>query len=230
MVLIQKAADGLMHLFFPHLCTGCGSDALQKDHQLCLDCIGRLPETGFEQINGNPVEKAFYGRLPVHSATAFLYFSKHALVQHLLHQLKYRSNPGIGEYLGSLMGARLKHTERFAAVDALVPVPLNASRQKKRGYNQAEAICNGLSGAMDIPVITNALVRKKPSETQTRKNRIERWENMKEIFFLEQPEQLEGKNVLLVDDVITTGATLEACGRELLPVSNINIACLAYTF
>lgn len=230
MVLIQKAAEGLAHLFFPHLCTGCGSDALPKDHQLCIDCLSRLPETGFENITGNPVEKAFYGRLPVHAATAFLYFSKHALVQHLLHQLKYRGNPGIGEYLGGLMGTRLKHTQRFAAVDALVPVPLNASRLKKRGYNQAEAICNGLSGAMNIPVISNALVRNRFSETQTRKSRTERWENMKEIFCLQQPELLAGKNVLLVDDVVTTGATLEACGRELLPVCNINIACLAYTF
>lgn len=230
MVLIQQAVDGLMHLFFPHVCTGCGSDALPQDHQLCVDCIGRLPETGFERINGNPVEKAFYGRLPVQCATAFLYFSKQALVQHLLHQLKYRNNPGIGEYLGSLLGARMKQSERFAALDALVPVPLNAARQKKRGYNQAEAVCNGISAALDVPVITDALVRRKPSETQTRKNRVERWENMKDIFLLERPELLSGKQVLLVDDVITTGATLEACGRELLPVSNINIACLAYTF
>ncbi len=228
MVLFQKAAEGLLHLFFPHLCKGCGSDALQKEHLLCFDCLTRLPETGFERVNGNLVEKVFYGRLPVQAATAFLYFSKNALVQRLLHQLKYGGSPEIGEYLGSLLGTRLQQSNRFAHAEALVPVPLNEQRQKKRGYNQAEAICRGIATATGIPVITGALKRVKPSETQTRKTRTERWQNMKEIFSLENPEQLQGKNILLVDDVVTTGATLEACGRELLRAGHLNIACLAY--
>jgi ComF family protein len=229
MILLQKATEGLMHLFFPHLCSGCGSDAVQNNQPLCLDCIERLPETGFEKIVGNHVEKVFYGRLPVRAATAFLYFSKDALVQQLLHQLKYKGNTGLGEYLGRMMGMQLKRSERFQHTDVLVPVPLNAARLKKRGYNQAEVICNGISETMGIPVATGALVRQKPSETQTRKTRTDRWENMKEIFLLEKPEQLAGKNMLLVDDVVTTGATLEACGRELVRAGNLDIACLAYT-
>lgn len=227
--MIKKATEGLLHLFFPHLCSGCGNDALPKEHLLCLECLNRLPETGFEQITGNPVEKVFYGRLPVQAATAFLYFSKNALVQHLLHRLKYGGSPELGEYLGNLLGIGMKKSARFEHAEAMVPVPLNAARLKKRGYNQAEAICKGISNAMGIPVITDALTRKKPSETQTRKTRTQRWENMKEIFMLENPGSLYGKNILLVDDVVTTGATLEACGRELVQAGNLNIACLAYT-
>jgi ComF family protein len=218
-------------LFYPHICAGCGSNALDEKQILCFQCHTALPFTGFEHHPDNPVEKIFWGRLPVRAAMSLFYFNKGSSVQHLLHHLKYKGKKQVGHVLGGMIGEKLINAERFRHVDALIPLPLSEKKFKQRGYNQATAIAEGISLQLKIPVIENAVVRTKATESQTHKNRIERWENMKDVFMLTNPVALMNKSILLIDDVITTGATLEACGHALLTARNItlNIASVAYT-
>jgi ComF family protein len=217
------------HYFFPHQCTGCGSDTIAKDALLCSYCIANLPNTNFAANIENPIEKIFWGRTPVQAAHAEYYFSKSSLIQHLIHQLKYKGNKDIGHFLGEMLGNSLLNSHRFTNIDYLIPLPLFAKREKKRGYNQAAIICNGMSTIMNIPVATDVLARKYFTETQTKKQRTERWQNVSESFMIKNQQKIYQKNILLVDDVITTGATLEAGANTLLQCNaNISIAALAF--
>jgi ComF family protein len=231
MIKLQSSLNDLLHLFFPHTCTGCGSDILDQQQMLCLRCLNELPSTNFFEQPGNPVEQVFYGRIPIAHAGAGYFFTKDSLIQNIVVQLKYRGNREIGVYLGKLIGNLLLNSPRFADVDVLVPLPLNPRRQKKRGYNQAAALCEGITSIWTKPVIDKNVMRKVYTETQTHKGRISRWENMDGIFAVNDPFSLENKHVLLVDDVVTTGATLEACGSEILKITGtkLSIATLAYT-
>ncbi len=221
----------LAHLFFPHVCAGCGSDIISNDHLLCLHCLTALPATSFFTQPGNPVEMTFYGRLPVRSAAAGYFFTKDSLLETLIYQLKYRGNRDIGVYLGRLLGTFLANSPRFSDVDIMIPLPLNPRRQKKRGYNQATALCTGISKLWDKPVFENLVVRKVNTETQTRKGRVLRWQNMDGVFNVLDPRSLQNKHILLVDDVVTTGASLEACGSEILkvPGTSLSLATLGCT-
>ena len=220
----------LVHLFYPHVCTGCGSDLVEEDNLLCLKCINDLPHTNFAMHTGNPVEKIFWGRLALTAAMSEFYFAKGTLIQTLIHAFKYNSNIDIGMYLGAMMGSSLLSNNRFTKIDALVPLPLFADKEFKRGYNQATILCKGISEVTNIPVLINNVVRKRFTETQTKKHRTERWENVESSFEINHPKEIKGKHVLLVDDVVTTGATLEACGAEILKVegARLSIATLAY--
>jgi ComF family protein len=179
---------------------------------------------------GNPVEKIFWGRLALTAAMSEFYFTKGTLIQTLIHEFKYKGNIDAGMYLGAKMGNSLLSNNRFAKIDALIPLPLFADKEFKRGYNQATIICNGISETTNIPVLKNNVVRKRFTETQTKKQRTERWENVATSFEIKNPKELKNKYVLLVDDVVTTGATLEACGAEILKVegTRLSIATLAY--
>jgi ComF family protein len=219
-----------MHLFYPHVCAGCGSDIIEDENLLCLHCINNLPHTNFASHANNPVEKIFWGRLPLASAMSEFYFSKGTVIQHLIHEFKYKGNKDVGIYLGALMGGSFMNNNRLAKVDALVPLPLYADKERKRGFNQAAILCNGMSEIMDIPVITGNVIRKRYTETQTKKHRAQRWKNVEGSFEINDISELKGKHVLLVDDVVTTGATLEACGREILNINEVrlSVATLAY--
>jgi len=231
MLQIKNAWQDFTHLFFPALCAGCGTDAVGTAAPLCISCIKELPLTNFHLHAGNPVEKDFWGRININAATALCHFTTGTLIQQLLHQLKYKGHQELGYFLGRLMAASLQQCDRFDGVDVLVPLPLFASRLRKRGYNQSALLCQGMSGVLSVPVLEDAMVRLSATDTQTQKNRIQRWKNMEDRFSVLSPEALAGKHVLLVDDVITTGATLEACGQQLLKMENIklSIAALAYT-
>ena len=229
MQVLTKIADGFTHLFYPHICTGCGSDLLSKDNMLCARCITNLPHTNYAAYNNNPVEKIFWGRIPVAAAYSHFFFAKESLIQHLVHQLKYKGNTEIGEYLGEIMGQTIINSNRFNNIDALIPLPLYPDKERKRGYNQAAILCNGMSKVMGVPVISNNLLRQRFTETQTKKHRIERWENVEGSFVLKNPESLKGKHILLVDDVVTTGATLEASGSVLLKAENITLSIATLT-
>ena len=220
----------LAHLFYPHICTGCGSDLVEEDNLLCLKCINDLPHTNFAMHAGNPVEKIFWGRLPLRAATSEFYFAKGTLIQTLIHEFKYKGNMDVGRYLGSMIGNSLLSNDRFKQIDALVPLPLFADKEFKRGYNQAAILCNGISEVTNVPVLINNVVRKRFTETQTKKHRTERWENVATSFLVSNPKELKNKHVLLVDDVVTTGATLEACGAEIVKVegTQLSIATLAF--
>jgi len=223
MVGLKEIKDAVLHLLFPHVCAGCGSDILNEESVLCMRCVDAMPETNFELHPSNPVEKLFWGRILLTGATAQFYFTKESLMQHLMHQFKYKGNKELGLQWGRMMGEQIKKSGRFE-VDALVPLPLFPAKEKRRGYNQATILCNGMAESMGIPVLDNIIIRPQHTETQTKKGRIERWKNMEGKFVLTKPEAIRNKHILLVDDVVTTGATMEACGDELLKAENIKLS------
>ena len=228
---LDTFARDLLHLFFPHYCEGCGNDNVEDNQFLCLQCLAKLPETNFFKAPGNPVEKTFYGRLPVHAAGAAYYFTKDSLIQHLVTELKYKNKRDLGIYLGRLTALQLAQSDRFSDIAVIIPLPLNDKRLQERGYNQAALIAEGISSVLDIPVSTKAVKRKLFTETQTKKDRVSRWQGMQNVFEVSHLKALEGKHVLLVDDIVTTGATLEACGSAVLQVTGtkLSIATVAWT-
>ena len=228
--MIKNALHPLLHLFIPHHCAGCGSDIMSRQQVLCMHCINQLPVTGFTQYAGNPIEKIFWGRMPVTNAASYLYFSKNSLLQHIVHELKYKGNKELGLFLGRKMGEALLQAHRFHDIDALLPLPLFAARERKRGYNQASILCQGMAAVLSLPILEQVIRRHTSSETQTNKNRINRWLNMQGKFELLQPASIAGKHILLVDDVITTGASLEACGQELLTAANTRLSIMTMAF
>jgi ComF family protein len=177
----------------------------------------------------NPISQTFWGRTQINTAAAYYFFSKAGKVQHLVHQLKYKGKKEVGIYIGELYGKELMNTESFGKTDVIIPVPLHPKKEKKRGFNQSEVFAIGLSSSMKLPIDTTSLIRTFASETQTKKTRFKRWENVKEIFSLQDAEKLKNKHILLVDDVITTGATIEACANLLNTIEGvtINIASIA---
>jgi ComF family protein len=228
---VKDIGAAFSQLFFPRFCLGCGSDLFSSKNPVCPECIQQLPVTEFEKFAGNPVEKIFWGRARIRAAAAHYYFYKESRLQHIIHQLKYKGKPEAGIYLGGILGDALKNSDRFQDIQAIVPLPLFKRRQKKRGYNQAEVLCRGISMKTGVPVFTRAIIRQSETESQTSKDRISRWENMEGKFQIISKKELEHKHILLVDDIITTGATLDACANALLPLDgiSISIAALAYT-
>ncbi len=224
MPFLPSLKESLLHLAFPPICEGCGSDALPPAHELCSHCLSLLPETHFHRLPGNPVERIFMGRLPLAFASAHYYFTRDSVIQRLMHGFKYEGQKDLGRFLGRLMGNALRANPVVASIDALVPLPLHPAKERKRGYNQATVLCEGMAEALAKPVFTNLVMRRTHTETQTKKGRTERWSNMEGKFQLRDPSQADGRHLLLVDDVLTTGATLEACGRALLEGINTSLS------
>ncbi len=230
MIALKEIKESFLHLLFPHVCSGCGSDIISRENTLCMQCIAQMPETNFHLYTNNPVEKIFGGRLPLVNATAQYYFTKESLMQHLMHQIKYRGNTELGRQLGRLIGKDLQQTDRFNEVDALIPLPLFPAKEKRRGYNQATILCEGIAEVMNKEILKDVIVRTQHTETQTKKGRVERWQNMEGKFELINPGKIKNKHVLLVDDVITTGATLEACGQEILKAGDTKLSIATLCF
>jgi ComF family protein len=220
-------SSSLLHFFFPQSCIGCGSDVIENENLICLNCINDLPLTNFATHANNPLEKKFWGRLALTSAMSEFYFSRDSIIQNMIHELKYRGNKKAGHYFGNLMGKSLLNSNRFH-IDAIVPLPLFERKEKMRGYNQSEMICNGIAEIINKPVIKNNVIRKVFTETQTKKHRLERWKNVADIFSVTRPSELEGKHLLLVDDIITTGATIEACGSEILKIKDTKLSIASF--
>ncbi|MEI7725521.1 MAG: phosphoribosyltransferase family protein [Bacteroidota bacterium] len=216
-------------LIFPRICAACGNSLWKNEEGICHFCEYHLPKTNFHHDPENPVTRLFRGRVNIETGVAFLYFNKGSKVQRLVHQLKYKGRKDIGIYLGDQYGGLLKYAPHFNAADAIIPVPLHKKKYMQRGYNQSEQFAIGLAGSMNIPVNKHLLVRTKATETQTRKSRFSRYQNVKEIFMVNHPERWEGQHFILVDDVITTGATLESCIQALniIPRVKISVACIA---
>ena len=223
MIRLNEIKNSLLHFLFPKICSGCGSDLVSEETVLCMHCMADLPETNFEKHPGNPVEKLFRGRLPVVQATAQYYFTKESLIQRLMHMFKYKNQKELGIQLGRMMGDSLKESGRYD-IDALIPLPLFPAKEKRRGYNQAALLCEGIRESIPVPVLNNVVIRPQHTESQTKKGRIERWKNIEGKFELINSEEIGKKHLLLVDDVITTGATLEACGAELLKGDNVRLS------
>ena len=212
--MLQFLLD-LRLFFFPVNCLVCGKRLSSPCEILCFTCECLMPKTGFGEKEDNPVSQTFWGRVPVVRATSLFRFEKGSAYQELLHDLKYRGNRNAGLYLGRLLGHELKPTV-FAQCDLLVPVPLHPGRLRQRGYNQSEIIARGCAEILGIPVMTKLIIRRGRHRSQTSMGRQERFENVFEEFTLcKRPRDINGLKVLLIDDVITTGATLEACSRVL---------------
>ncbi|ULQ51260.1 ComF family protein [Flavihumibacter fluvii] len=221
----------LSGLFFPHTCAACGSANLVPDAGICPQCLATLPVTGYLHEPGNPVEEIFWGRITLQHAAACCFFAKKSRIQHALHQVKYHFRGDAAIHLGEWMGHQLSASAWFSSIDLLLPMPLHPKRQSERGYNQAELLCRGISAVTKLQQLPNALVRKSATRSQTHQHRHERWENMQGVFGIADPGPLANRHILLIDDVVTTGATLEAMGEQLLkiPGLTLSICCFAYT-
>lgn len=217
-------------LLFPELCQACGESLVAGEELLCLDCRYHLPFTDFHLKPENIVARQFWGKIGLEAAYSLCYFTKGGKMQHLMHQFKYKGVQKIGNLLGNITGEQLIKASAFSSIDLIIPVPLHKSRFRKRGYNQSACFAEGLSEKLNIPVDIDNLVRIRATETQTHRSRFSRFENMQQVFALTNPQALINKHVLLVDDVVTTGSTLEACGTELLKVAGLklSIATIAY--
>ncbi len=229
MFALKRYTEDIINLVFPALCNGCGVSLYHGEKEICTKCLYDLPYTDFHLYAENPVAKQLWTRLPLHAAMAMLYFKKGTKVQNLIHALKYKEQTSMGVKLGRLLGHRLQQSELYAGVELITAVPLHQKKLKLRGYNQSEYIATGLSEVLNTPVCNN-LIREIATESQTKKARYVRYENMQAVFSVKNAEQLVDKHVLLIDDVVTTGATLEACGNALLDigVSKLSIATVAF--
>lgn len=215
----------IIGLIYPSVCAACGTPLFKWEKLVCTRCRSLLPKTGYELNEDNPLARLFYGRVRLKAVTACFFFSKEGKVQRLIHELKYKGNADAGVFLGQELGKTIKEAPLFEGLDYLIPVPLHPKREKERGYNQSMMIARGVNEVTGIPVGDQYLFRSVNTATQTHKSKEERWQNVKDIFEVRHAEQLEGKYVLLIDDVLTTGATLEACALKLSSVPGITIGC-----
>ncbi len=213
-----------MYLLYPDVCEVCRTPLVKGEKTICLKCLADMPYTTFHNEPENMICQLFWGKIRIEMATALFYFAKGSRYRKLLHRLKYNNRPEIGIVLGRELGARIGNSKCFEKIDYIVPVPLHSSRQKQRGYNQSEKIGIGISQVTQIPVFSGAIIRNTATQTQTRKNREERWKNVSGKFSIPNENTLFDKHILLVDDVITTGSTIEAVATELLKVKGLKIS------
>ena len=217
--------NSIIGLLYPSVCAACGTTLFKWEKLVCTRCRSLLPKTGYELNEDNPLARLFYGKVRLKAVTSCFFFSKEGKVQHLIHELKYKGNDQAGLFLGQELGKTIKEAPLFEGLDFLIPVPLHPKREKERGYNQSMLIAQGISEVTGIAVGGDFLLRSINTSTQTHKSKEERWQNVKDIFELHRADRLENKYVLLIDDVLTTGATLEACALKLSTIPGIVISC-----
>jgi len=231
MINIKQLGSDFLNLLFPDSCNACGGELYHGERLLCLHCLYDLPFTDFQYYADNAVAKLFWGRIRCDQAMAMLYFRKATRVQKLVHQIKYKAKTDLGFKLGTMLGERLLKSSFYHHAQLIIPVPLHERKERSRGYNQCKCIADGIAFVLQIPVNTSALVRRINTNSQTKKTRYNRYENMRSVFQVTKQQEVAGKHIILIDDVITTGATLEACGQVLLDagVSKLSIVALAFT-
>ena len=211
-------------LFFPELCAACSTNLFSNEQVICTNCIYHLPVTNFHNDPENRLSRQLWGRFAFEQASSFVYFRKGGRVQNIMHQLKYNKRPEAGYRMGQLYARALTNSGKWILPDLIIPVPLHPAKLRKREYNQSEKIADGMASVLMIPVVPNNLVRTANTETQTKKSRFERYENLASAFICRYPDVLTGKHILVVDDVFTTGATLEACSIVLLEIEGVRIS------
>jgi ComF family protein len=212
---LTALAGNLLSLLFPSFCSGCSNHLNRGESGICSSCLYRLPYTDHYLHKENRVARHFWGKVPFHAAMALLRYKKGSRVQRIIYHLKYNGRSEVGIKLGMMMAERLLMSEFYRDVEVIIPVPLHKSKERKRGYNQSRFIAEGLSAILNIPVNDTALIRNVATESQTLKGRYTRHENMQHAFYVVKPGELSGKHILIVDDVVTTGATITACAIEL---------------
>jgi ComF family protein len=216
--------SNIINLVYPNLCLICGENLLRSENRICLNCISKIPRTNFHRLQNNAVEKRFWGKVKIEKGTSFFYFAKGSAFQKILHELKYNGNKETGKILGMYAAADLCENNYFDEVDMIIPIPLHPKKLQKRGYNQSEWIGQGLSEILKKPMETKFLHRMRDTATQTKKGVFERFENTEGIFSVSHSELLAGKHVLVVDDVLTTGSTIEAAAQALLSVESVKVS------
>ncbi|WP_462319075.1 ComF family protein [Marinilabilia sp.] len=224
---LKKYLSGLSALVFPSLCKGCGTSLGTPQKALCRTCESDLPRTYFEKVPQNPGEQLLWGRTKLSFATSIFFYRKGELLQNLIHELKYRGGKSNGTYLGNMAGKILVRESLHEKFDLLLPVPLHYKKRKIRGYNQSEIIGDGITRISKIPMDKTSVIRTVHSDSQTRRSRYERWQNVEGIFKVIHPEYLEDKHLLIVDDVVTTGSTIEALYSALKVVPNVKISVIS---
>jgi ComF family protein len=221
---IKTLLHEFSRLFFPQSCVVCSDKLLEQEKSVCLACLCKLPKTNNFKEPDNVAEQLMAGRIPFERIAAFCMFSKKGVLAPLIHHLKYHNRGDIGVLLGKMYGEDLLGSDFLQPVDIIVPVPLHRKKRKQRGYNQAEMIARGLSETTAVPISTENLVRTIHNPTQTKLDKTRRWENVKNIFDVKNPDEFQAKHILLVDDIITTGSTLEACGAALQKCNGLKIS------
>ena len=226
----MKWISDLIDLIFPRHCHVCGEVLSRQEQDLCLNCLYKLPKV--EKMHLDEIEKVFWGKFDIASATSYIYYRKESPYNRLLHKMKYDNRPEIGRRLAMMAAETLTESGFFDGIEAIVPLPLSKKKKRTRGYNQCDYIAEGLSHITGIPVLKDCVMRNKSNETQTHKTRDERWKNVEGIFSLTNPEPIEGKHILLIDDILTTGATLTNCAIAIQQGCNckISVFTLAYTY
>lgn len=220
----------LISLFFPEQCACCHRHLKKNESLICTFCRHDLPCGQYTNIPFNAIEKRFFGRVPLCATTALFRFQENGKIQKLIHALKYQNKPLIGIFAANLMGQEILNSDRFPPIDIIIPVPLHPKKQRKRGYNQNTLFGQKLAEILSAEFCNTILLKKNSNRTQTRQSRRDRWQNVQNSFYLKNPKKLTKKHILLIDDVITTGATLEACYKQLLKAEiKISIASMAYT-
>lgn len=225
--MVKLILKHFLELFFPPLCVCCENRLIKEEKFICLDCLHNLPKTDHLKFHENKLEEYFAGRFPFERICSFAYFVKGGSIQKIIHELKYRNNPKLGIYIGQLCGQEINKYNTIPNIDYIIPVPLHKNRLKKRGYNQALQIAKGISKQTGIPILTEALIRMIDNPSQTKNSRFSRWKNTEGIFGITDNTLLEDKHILLIDDVITTGSTLEVCAKQILESPNTKISIYA---
>ena len=220
----------LAYLFFPYHCPGCQNPLYRNEGAICFSCRHLLPLGDFHNVNAKKLEKVFYGRANIENATALLIFRKESIVQKIIHDLKYRGNQRIGQELGKWLGAELVRNTNYSNIDIVVPVPLHKKRLKERGYNQVERFGKEIAMALNAQYQDQVLLKKSYNKKQSKSGRFHRWINTSETFTITNTSLLENKHILLVDDIITTGSTIEACVNQLKSIKKIKISVAAMAF
>lgn len=219
--------DDCISLLFPRLCYACSSHLLRNERLVCTECLLLIPRTNFHNDRDNPVEQLFWGRCELERAASFSYYNRGTRIRKLIHNLKYKGIGEIGTEMGRMYGHVLKTSGFLSDIDLIVPVPLHRSKERQRGFNQSDLIADGLAASSGLPVGKKVLVRSSRTQTQTRRSRYERWANVEGIFMLVAPELVAGQHILLVDDVVTTGSTIEACVNELRKAGDVKVSMAA---
>lgn len=217
----------IFNLIYPQVCAACGNKLQRQEDIICILCEHHLPQTDYHLKSDSPLDKLFWGRIRLSNVAAMYFYQKGERVQQLIYQFKYNGWKEVGVKVGQVYGRILAQTEAYKTVDLIVPVPLHPNKKRKRGYNQSDFFARGLSESMQIPWSDNVVQRIAHTPSQTKKTRYERWKNVEDIFAVIQPGLIEGKHILLVDDVITTGSTIEACATAMLNIKGTQVSAVS---
>lgn len=228
--IFDEIQKNLLNVLFPVFCNGCSNLLLKNENVICTKCLHNLPFTLHHQIKDTEINKIFYGIIPFEFGASILYFTKKGIVQNLIHNLKYRNRQEIGTYLGDLYAKELIDLETIKSIDFIIPVPLHKKRLHERGYNQVTTFCKSIEKNLTIPVLDDVLVKKQHLKSVTDKSKEARLKHNENVFSIENKHKIEGKHILIIDDVFTTGATIEACAKEILKIKNTKISMLTMAY